>query len=542
MFTNIILLFTENLDVLDAIAFIMVPLGTQMILLTFSNRPGKVFLFLLFKCIIDAFQLVLIRLYGGSIIAVDMFLNLVTTSAKESGELLSNLLPTIVFILIVYIPTIILAIKSLNAPPINPILRTKLKKGSWCVLLIGLLFIGIAKLTPTGFAAKYSLYPYNVLYNLDFAIKKYEKITNYSTTSKDFTYNAVINDTVAKKDREIVVFVLGETARAANLSHYGYYRETTPYTDTIRNLIYFGDVLTQSNTTHKIVPLVLTPADALDFELIYKSKSIITAYKEVGYKTAFISNQKYNKSFVYHHYNEADYKINLSDKNVFDGELMQYIIDFLNKNTKEDLFIFVHLYGSHFNYYQRYPKEFEVFVPDKYDGIKKKNKTELINSYDNSILHTDRILRDIISITGKQDAQSLVLYASDHGEDLLDDNRNRFLHASPIPTYYQIHIPLFIWLSDKYVNNCNDKYRNIKENSVKSISNNSIFHTLLDISSISTPYLDSTLAVSSNKFNETTRYYLNDHDGCTPVYKIEFKKQDINEFNKRKVKLKVFDY
>ena len=43
-----------------------------------------------------------------------------------------------------------------------------------------------------------------------------------------------------------------------------------------------------------------------------------------------------------------------------------------------------------------------------------------------------------------------MLYLSDHGEDIFDDARARYLHASPIPTYYQLHIPYIIWFSDDY--------------------------------------------------------------------------------------------
>lgn len=40
-----------------------------------------------------AFQIVLLYLFGNSIIATDMFTNLVTTNPGEAGELLSNIYP-----------------------------------------------------------------------------------------------------------------------------------------------------------------------------------------------------------------------------------------------------------------------------------------------------------------------------------------------------------------------------------------------------------------------------------------------------------------
>ena len=43
-----------------------------------------------------------------------------------------------------------------------------------------------------------------------------------------------------------------------------------------------------------------------------------------------------------------------------------------------------------------------------------------------------------------------MLYLSDHGEDIFDDPRHLFLHASPVPSYYQLHIPFLIWMSDSY--------------------------------------------------------------------------------------------
>lgn len=48
----------------------------------------------------------------------------------------------------------------------------------------------------------------------------------------------------------------------------------------------------------KGVPLILSAASADNFEIIYKQKSIITAFKEAGFKTAFLSNQVPNNTFT----------------------------------------------------------------------------------------------------------------------------------------------------------------------------------------------------------------------------------------------------
>lgn len=56
-----------------------------------------------------AFQIVLLYLFGQSIIAVDMFLNLVTTNSSEALELLDNLIPAIVIVVLLYIPALAVA-------------------------------------------------------------------------------------------------------------------------------------------------------------------------------------------------------------------------------------------------------------------------------------------------------------------------------------------------------------------------------------------------------------------------------------------------
>ena len=73
--------------------------------------------------------------------------------------------------------------------------------------------------------------------------------------------------------------MIGETSRSDNWSLYGYERETNPRLSKEKSLVCFTDVVTQCNATHKSVPLILSAASADNFEIIYKQKSIITAFK-----------------------------------------------------------------------------------------------------------------------------------------------------------------------------------------------------------------------------------------------------------------------
>lgn len=81
--------------------------------------------------------------------------------------------------------------------------------------------------------------------------------------------------------------VVGETSRALNWQLYGYERETNPLLVQQSGLVAFPKVLTESNTTHKSVPMLLSDVTACSYDSIYHRKGIITAFKEAGFRTAF---------------------------------------------------------------------------------------------------------------------------------------------------------------------------------------------------------------------------------------------------------------
>lgn len=540
MMTCCALAVTERMSCCARIAFLLVPLATQMLLLAATKKPGLFFLILIPKIIIDAFQLVLLKLYGNSIIATDMFLNLVTTSATEAGELLGSIASVILFMLIVYVPSICFAVVSVrNKRGLRPLFRKRALLSGAALLVVGILFIFAAKGERRGFNIKYDLYPANVIYNLNCAVKKWGKIENYPVTSKDFTFQARRSVAPAEGGREIYMLVIGETARADNWGMYGYRRNTTPMLDTLPGLLKFQDVLSQSNTTHKSVPMLLTPASAENYTLTYSSKSLVTLFKEAGFKTLYLTNHEYHHTLMANYFKEADIAISIKDSagNSHDSQMIEPLRRILD-STASNLFIVVHLYGSHFKYEERYDKEEAHFRPDVVESISIRYKQELINSYDNSILSTDRVLYNLIESIRRQNCISLCLYTSDHGEDLFDDRRGRFLHASPIPTFYQIHVPFVAWCSPAYKEHNGEKWQNMVDNRALPLSTSSaIFHTLADLASIETKYLDSKLSLCSKEFEAVPRRYLTDHEESVRIDELPLTKYDYEEFEEKNIKL-----
>lgn len=538
MVPNAFLFYTEQMALFTRVAFIALPLSVYMAIMLINRKPGVMIWVLLPMLIFGAFQLVLLNLFGQSIIAVDMFLNLCTTNSGEALELLDKLIPAIVGVCLLYIPTLVLGVHSIRSADIlSSTFRKKTLKYAVYIFLAGCIFSGMARWQTPEYRVQLDIFPVNIFYNIKLATESFQKSNKYKETSKDFTFNAASSHDLGQ--REIYVMVVGETGRALNWGIYGYDKNTTPHLQQKKGLVHFTDMITQSNATHKSVPMILSNASAENFECIYHQKSVISAFKEAGFRTAFFSNQLPNRSFIDFFAEEADIheflKVDSTESsNPYDMELVKLVKREIARNDKK-LFIVLHTYGSHFNYQERYPASDAHFKPDNVENVNYKIRDRLLNAYDNTIRYTDRFLHELTEVLSSSETVSGLLYSADHGEDIFDDSRRRFLHASPIPTYYQLHVPAILWFSDKYNQLYPESFMQAQKNSSKPITTNILFHTMLSVGGIETPVRNDSLAISSDGFTVVPRCYLNDHNRPKKLNKLGLKKQDIDMFKKEQL-------
>ena len=527
---SLFLFFTEPYNLSGSLLLVLLPLNFVLILTSLSRRVAYVQSWMLPIFFFHAFQLVVFSLFKEDVIAVDMFLNLATTNASEAGELLGSILiPTLVacFTYILFIgATIYLFRKKIYFSPYFR--RNNLVLGIIGFVASCFLFTSAQDVNTKRFTLHENVYPANIFYNMGFAINKLQKVNNYPNTSKGFSFAASKADK-RTDEREIYVLVIGETARADNWSLYGYGRETSPRLAADPGVVTFRDVLTQSNTTHKSVSILLSAASAENYNCIYQQKSLVQAFNEAGFTSVFLSNQAKNGSFVEFFAREATYteyyRSQVMQTNHYDTILLDRLEHYI-EHTTGNLLVVMHTYGSHFNYGERYPKEFKKFTPDEFSRIDRKNKEQMVNAYDNSILYTDYFLSRIGDLLSESKSCSSFLYISDHGEDIMDDERERFLHASPNPTYYQLRVPFIAWFSPIYKKVYPDKYARAINNRLKPVASNVVFHTFLDIADVQTTYKQAELSLVNSQFTVTARMYLGDHDNPVPYYQMSLKKQD----------------
>ena len=535
---NCVLANPEPYSVWTVEALILMPLGFYMMWSVALRRSG-VMIWLAFPFIFFcAFQIVLLYLFGNSIIATDMFTNLLTTNPGEAGELLGNIYPSVVLVCVIYLPLLWLAAREIGHKRyITRTARMNIGLTGAALFAVGLLALWPAyHVSEERHVLRDEIFPLNIMYNLGLSGSEFRKSYNFHKTSEGFTYEA--ERTAEAPGREVYVYIIGEASRAMNWQLYGYGRETNPLLSGVGDLVVFRDVLTQSNTTHKSVPLILSSVATGEHEELYRRKGLPALFNEAGFDTWFISNQSPQGAMIDHLAHDARHVIYIRSPR-HDTQLLDEMRKALERSTSQKLLFVLHCYGSHFSYHQRYPREFAHFQPDNDVAIARQHRPMLVNAYDNSIRYTDYFLAQTIDyLRSLKGTSSALLYCADHGEDLIDDDRERFLHASPTTTAYQLYVASLAWFSEDYRTHFPEKVAAAEANETAPATTHALFHTMADMASIRGRFLTTKVSLVSPDFDRTApRRYLNDHNEAVPFRKTGLRHEDMEVFRRYGIEL-----
>lgn len=354
-------------------------------------------------------------------------------------------------------------------------------------------------------------YPFRLQDAISLMSREMKNMEKYNETTKNFTFNAKRKDS-SDTSRHIFVLIVGEAARYDHWGINGYPRNTSPQIKELNNLVSFDDVASGGTMTILSVPQIITRADAATYDNHKKEKSILAAFKEAGYYSCWISNQSHYglTGNIGMHFNDGDtamYCGHGENEGNFTGSYDYEVVNDMKKvissDKHKDVFIIVHLIGSHWRYVLRYPPEFQVFKPtsDRNKSLVTRPPIDqIINEYDNSILYTDHVIRSIADLINQAGACGSVLFVSDHGENLNDNNDGLYFHSF-VPNYITAKVPLFVWLSDKYAAKYPGLIENLKLNKQQKISSaESVFYTMIDIGQLSISGYDSTKSLAGRSF------------------------------------------
>lgn len=337
-------------------------------------------------------------------------------------------------------------------------------------------------------------YPLNLLLAAnEFRVQK-AALAEVAAKVADFKFDATQPQPPAA--RQIYLLVIGETLRPDRLQLNGYARATTPRLAGLGDVVSFTDMVSPWSWTRMSVPVIISRKSALDQQYFSSEKSLVAAFAEAGFATAWLSTQSplgVHDSSVALHAAEADQvqylnPVGYKKAGFYDEVLVKTLQRILAKNAPKQLIV-LHTLGSHFSYADRYPDNFDLFQPSgKHQAIgmhDRKNKEMLNNAYDNTVAYTDQLLFNLIKSLQQQDAISSLLYVSDHGENLFDGECSKSGHGHH--TEYDYRVAALWWGSAQFRQQYPALTGQLVANRRQPLSTNQIFHTMLDLAQISYP-------------------------------------------------------
>jgi lipid A ethanolaminephosphotransferase len=135
---------------------------------------------------------------------------------------------------------------------------------------------------------------------------------------------------------------------------------------------------------------------------------------------------------------------------------------------------------------ERYPAASRAFSPTcDSNQIQHCSNEALVNTYDNTLVHTDQVLAETIDLLqGYSDHRDVALiYVSDHGESL--GERGMYLHGTP-PPREQTQVPMVMWFSTEFSRNAGLDMACLRGNALhRAYSHDNVFHSLLGLFGVS---------------------------------------------------------
>ena len=187
---NLVLANTEPYSLWTVEALILMPLGFYMMWSVALRRSG-VMIWLAFPFIFFcAFQIVLLYLFGNSVIATDMFTNVLTTNPGEAGELLGNIYPAVVLVCAMYLPLLWLAAREIGLKRyISRTTRLNVGLTGAAIFAVGMLALWPAyRASEDRHVLRDEIFPLNVFYNLGLSGSEFRKSHDFEKSSEGFSY------------------------------------------------------------------------------------------------------------------------------------------------------------------------------------------------------------------------------------------------------------------------------------------------------------------------------------------------------------------
>ena len=302
----------------------------------------------------------------------------------------------------------------------------------------------------------------------------------------------------------LVVLVVGETARAANFSLGGYARKTNPQLEQLRQeggLTYFSAVRSCGTNTQASVPCMFSHLGKVAYEAANQPhENLLDVLQRAGLAVLWIDNQSGCKGLCERVGQVLTRTLEVPGlcaggecyDEVMLHQLDQRIAALDPQRVARGVVLVLHQMGSHGPaYFRRSPPDFKKFMPEcASNALPDCPREQLVNAYDNTLLYTDHVLARTVRWLQERGTQAKVdtalLYVSDHGESLGENNL--YLHGLPyaLAPHFQTHVPMLSWLSESMQKRLGLRTGCLQSNVAAPLTHDNLFHTMLGLADVQT--------------------------------------------------------
>ena len=326
-----------------------------------------------------------------------------------------------------------------------------------------------------------------------------------NTDLRKYVQNPVVETGETLPDN--IVLLLGESFAKSHSSLYGYEKNTNPLLAKMEadSMLYVYDNITAAglSTIPAVKAVMMGYTDEMSDSIEwYRCLTILEVMKQVNYNTVWLSNQ--TKSGLMSNdigcfSDLCDEQTFIDDKDVFayakenstgffDERLVCELGNLGNDGSKN--FYVIHMMGSHYVYDKRYPSEFARMKAEDYSKthahLSVENRQK-VAEYDNSILYNDSVVYEIMRKFEDRDA--VVIYLSDHGQDVFDSSDDYAGHAKIGNAKSEEagrNIPLMVYTSSLFREKHPELQQRIETSVNRPYRTDSIMYTIMDVAGVET--------------------------------------------------------
>lgn len=432
----------------------------------------------------------------GIVIDATMITNVMQTDPREAADLLNW--------------RMVVALLVLGVLPLWLIWRTPLRKLGWrralvsqlgamvvcalvTVLCLMAIFQDFASIMRNHTQIRYLINPLNSLYAV-------ASVAAQPFRRDEKTFLPIGQDAIqqrpANAQAPLIVLVVGETARMGNFGINGYERPTTPKL-ALEKVVSLRGVTSCGTSTAASLPCMFSHLGREDFDSRkHNYENLLDVLQRAGLAVLWVDNQAGCKGLCDRVHSASTTQLKTSpwcDGSECHDEVM---LDKLNdrlaqlpaEQRTKGVVLVMHQMGSHGPaYYKRTPAAFKKFTPEcTSNALQECDRQQVINAFDNTIVYTDHFLSQTIGWLKQQKQPSVMMYVSDHGESLGENNI--YLHGLPyrVAPDEQKRVPWITWMSESYQQQQGLPLECMRSKVTKPFTHDAYFHSALGLANVKT--------------------------------------------------------